>query len=201
MPATSPRNPPRGRRRAAPAQAADAPAQPAAFVLTPLPAPPPAPDRDSADSWSAASMQDHLDARTRIAAHDAAMRAVHRERVGADHLDVMLALAGAETIAARLGPDEQALHAARLDAYAAAHGLRGWYRTRDLRGRHHVAVNKIRTRDEGERGRYFTHTADAMHGPDRYWVIDRDSGRTAARLTTPAEAADWIRAAENTPTA
>jgi hypothetical protein len=82
-------------------------------------------------------------------------------------------------------------HAARLDAYVAAHGIKGWYRD-TCRGKHRVHLNLLRVREDGDRGRYFVHPADRMRGPAQFWVVDRDSGRTAYRAPTDGIARQWI---------
>jgi hypothetical protein len=141
-------------------------------------------------------MQGHLDAQARAGLHAAASRAVQLEQSGAPHLKVMLALAGAEGQAARLGAEELAFHAARLDAYAEAHGLRGWYRYTDFRGEHRVQVNLIRTLADGNHGRYFVHYIPLTPPNEKpHWVIDRDTGRTVTRYATATEANAWIVAA------
>jgi hypothetical protein len=161
-------------------------------VLTPLGPAPEAADRDLVSSWFAASMQAYLDADERCHLHAAASRAVSLERSGADCLAVMLALAGAEGRAARLGPEELSFHAARLDAYAAAHDLRGWYRYTGLHGEHRVQVNALRSGPSNV-GRYYVHHLSLLSGDPRpFWVIDRDTGRTVATATSSDEAQAWI---------
>jgi len=164
-------------------------------ILTPLgPAPEP-PIRDRVSSWSMASMDAHLDAGNRCSLHATATRAVELERRGADHFKVMPALAGAEGQAARIGPDELAFHAARLDAYANAHQLRGWYRYTGSYGEHRVQVNFLRS-GPSDVGRYYAHRLSEVSGdPKPYWVIDRDTGRTVATRATNEEAQAWIATA------
>lgn len=161
-------------------------------LLATLPPEPPAPDRDVVDSWNAASMDAHLEGLDRRAAYGSARLAALYQQQGRSHLDVMLALAGAEHRSPT--PEERAFHAARLDAYAAAYGLSGWYRGIDGHGRPYVQVNRLRTAQEGDAGRWFTHRADeGCHGADgAYWVVDRDTGRTAFRARSSKEAAAWI---------
>jgi len=164
-------------------------------ILTPLgPAPEP-PIRDRVSSWSMASMDAHLDAGNRCSLHATATRAVELERRGADHFKVMPALAGAEGQAARIGPDELAFHAARLDAYANAHQLRGWYRYTGSYGEHRVQVNFLRS-GPSDVGRYYAHRLSEVSGdPKPYWVVDRDTGRTVATCATSEEAQAWITTA------
>lgn len=165
-------------------------------VLTPLGPAPEIPDRDLVNSWSLASMQGYLDALNRVGLHAVASRAVQLERSGAPHLKVMLALAGAEMAAARVSAEELAAHAARLDAYANAHALRGWYRGTDFHGRHFVQVNYLRTVADGNLGRYYVHHIPLTPASERpYWVIDRDTGRTVARQATAEDARAWTVAA------
>lgn len=160
-----------------------------------LPPRPPVPDRDLVDSWSAESMDGHLEALDRLAAWGSAWLAAEYQNQGRPHLPVMLALAGAEHKAPAA---DRAFHAARLDAYAAAYGLSGWYRGTDGHGRHFVQVNRLRTSQEGNAGRWYTHHADdGQHGADgAYWVVDRDTGRTVHRAHSSKEAATWITEAE-----
>lgn len=160
-------------------------------LLATMPPEPPAPDRDSADSWDMASMDALLEAQDRRAAYGSARLAALYQRQGRSHLDVMLALAGAER---RAPAGERPFHAARLDAYAAAYGLSGWYRGTDGHGRPYVQVNRLRTTEEGNVGRWFTHHADGYLNRENgaYWVVDRDTGRTAYQAHTPEQAAAWI---------
>lgn len=162
-------------------------------LMSTLPPEPPVPDRDAVDSWNAASMDAHLEGLDRRTAYGSARLAALYQQQGRSHLDVMLALAGAEH---RAPAADRPFHAARLDAYAAAYSLSGWYRGTDGHGRPYVQVNRLRTVEQGNVGRYFTHHADAYlnreHGA--YWVVDRDTGRTAHQAHTPGEAASWITA-------
>lgn len=156
-----------------------------------LPQRPPVPDRDRVDSWDMASMDGHLEAQDRLAAWGSAWLAARYQEQRRPHLPVMLALAGAETKAPAA---DRPFHAARLDAYAAAYGLSGWYRGTDFRGKPFVQVNKLRTAADGNAGRYFIHHADAyQHRADgAFWVVDRDTGLTAHRAHSAKEAAAWI---------
>jgi hypothetical protein len=131
-----------------------------------LPECPPVPDRDRVSSWDLLSMDGHLEALARLAAWNGAWLAAEYQRQGRPHLSVMLSLAGAET---KSPARDRPFHAARLDAYAAAYGLSGWYRGTD-------------------------HADEGCHGADgAYWVVDRDTGRTAFRAHSAKEAAAWIK--------
>lgn len=167
-----------------------------AAVLTPLGPAPVIPDRDLVSSWSARSMTDYMTAQARAGLHEAAERARELEHRGAPHFKVVMPLAAAEMVAARIGADELALHSARLDAYSNAHGLRGWYRCTDLRGKHAVQVNYLRTIADGNVDRYYTHRLTTFRpDPEPFWVIDRDTGRTVATCATAKAANAWIEAA------
>ena len=169
-------------------QPTDAPAVPdLAGELRPDPA---VPDRATVDSWSLASMTGYLEALDRRQAWHAAAEAGRRQHAGARHFDIMLALAAAEEAAPEA---ERPWHAARLDSYAAAYGLRGWYRYIDGHGKHRIQVNKIRTRDDGDRGRYYA--SSPVLGSGRH-VVDRDTGAIVAQCGSPAEADVWIAQAE-----
>lgn len=161
-------------------------------LLATMPPAPPEADRAAVDSWNAGSMQGYMDAQDRARAWSCARLAALYQKQGRPHLDVMLALSGAEHRSPT--PEERAFHAARLDAYAAAYGLSGWYRGTDGHGRPYVQVNKLRTPEDGNAGRWFTHRADeGCHGADgAYWVVDRDTGRTTFRAHSSKEAAAWI---------
>lgn len=167
--------------------------------MTTIPAAPPAPteqpNRDLVSSWHLGSMERYLDLQTRHGVAQVAARADRLIAEGADHLKVMLALAGAEGGATI---DERYLHAARTDAYAALHGLRGWYRYTSERGEHRVAVNKLRTPEDGDVGRYFYYTPSTVGYPKVWAVIDRDTGKVMARATVKAAADEWIDRAEGT---
>ena len=160
-------------------------------LMATLPPEPAVPNRDTVDSWIAATMDEHLEALDRLAAYSSARLAALYQQQGRDHLDVMLALAGAESLAPAA---DRRIHADRLDAYAAAYGLSGWYRGTDSKGKPYVQVNKLRTAAEGNAGRYFTHHADDYLNRERgaFWVVDRDTGLTAFQAYTGKEAAAWI---------
>lgn len=125
------------------------------------------------------------------------------EAAGAPHLQVMLALAGAEN-AARDHPGYLAPYRAATGAYAREHGLRGWYRGTDGRGRPVVQVSRVRTAAGGDVGRYHVHRPLVpAWGEPKAWVVDRDSGETAARFGVGMTVADaqqmarsWIYTAE-----
>lgn len=158
----------------------------------------PHPDDVIDSSWVLSTMQAKLDAQKRLAANTAARKAGEcqatgkwvRDWRGSRYAAVLSLLASAEQNALE---SDRPWHAARLDAYAAAHGLRGWYRGTDHRGKHYVQTNLIRTREEGDRGRHYYHrAAQYMHGPTNYWVIDRDSGKTVYRTVSSGIAKQWI---------
>lgn len=157
----------------------------------------PLPNRDAISDWSMKSFEDYFTATARHSAREFARRAAECETTGRwakpghKHIEasVLSLLAAAETSAP---VEDRPWHAARLDAYAELHGLRGWHRYTDLRGKHSVQVNLIRKREEGERGRHYVHAADRMHGPLRFWVIDRDTHRTVYRSHASGIARQWI---------
>lgn len=162
----------------------------------------PHPDDVIDSSWVLATMQAKLDARRRLAANTAARKAGECQATGkwardwhASRYDAVLSLLASAEVAA-LDVDRP-WHAARFDAYVAAHGLRGWHRTTDLRGKHDIQLNLIRTREEGDRGRHYVHAAyRPLHGPANYWVVDRDTGRTVYRTVASGIARQWIEEAE-----
>ena len=171
--------------------------QPPVPDLSELPPEPPVPSRESTDIWSLKSMSDYTAAQDRWAAWKLADQAGRLQRADASHYDVMMALAGAENVAPE---PERPFHAARLDAYAAAYGLRGWHRgtgrDRDGRdGQPRVYVNQVRTAADRDHGRYYSHRPLSVLGPG-HDVIDRDTGQAAAHLATREEADAWIRHAE-----
>jgi hypothetical protein len=168
-----------------------------AGLLTPpdlsagLPPEPAVPAQGSYDEWSLTSMTGYLAALDRYGAWHSAATAAQRQREGAPHLDIMLALAAAEE---RAPEADRPWHAARLDGYAAAYELRGWYRYTDSRGHHRVQVNRLRGPADGNRGRWYVNTAILT----RLRVVDRDTGQYATGPLTRAEADAWITAAEAT---
>lgn len=162
----------------------------------------PHPDDVIDSSWVMSTMQAKLDARRRLAANSAARKAGECQSTGkwvrdwhvSRYAAVLSLLAAAEQNAL---DEDRPWHAARLDAYAAAYGLRGWHRYTDLRGKHSIQVNLIRTYLDGDRGRYYVHSAyRPLHGPTSYWVIDRDTHATAYRATSSGIAQQWIAEAE-----
>lgn len=166
----------------------------------------PMPNRDLVSSWSAESMQTHVNAQDRVKANAFTQGAVdchhtgrgqkehHQSRDGA----VLAYLIAAENSAVHA---ERGWYAARVDAYAALHGIRGWYRTTDHRGAPVVYTNRLRKAGtDGDLGRYFVHAANSLswskdHRP--FWVVDRDTGRTAYRAPTRGIAAQWIEEREH----
>ena len=144
----------------------------------------------SYDEWSLPSMGGYLASMDSRNAWYAASMAAQRQQQGAPHLDVVLALATAEE---RAPASERPFHAARLDAYVAAYGLRGWYRYVDSKGVPRVQVNFLRTPDMGDRGRYYVSTATLCWSR----VVDRDTGKFAGGDFTSRKAAEaWITEAE-----
>ncbi|MFJ1742427.1 hypothetical protein ACIOG4_27610 [Streptomyces microflavus] len=122
-----------------------------------------------------------------------------REWHSSFHGAVLSSLAAAEENAPEA---ERPWHADRLDAYAAAYGLRGWYRYRDFRGRHAVQVSRIRTHADGNRGRYYP----AGNGPagsainsglSAACVVDRDTNRVVYEAISRRIARQWIEAHES----
>lgn len=164
----------------------------------------PHPDDVIDSSWVLSTMQAKLDAERRLFANTAARKAGECQATGrwmkrwhvGRHEAVLGLLASAEVAALEA---DRPWHAARLDAYVAAHGLRGWYRTTDLRGKHDIQINYIRTREEGDCGRYYVHAAyRPLHGPTNCWVVDRDTGRTVYRAVSSGVAQQWIAEMEAT---
>jgi hypothetical protein len=153
---------------------------------------PAVPDRESVDDWSLASMTGYLNALDAHAAWAAARTADLRRDAGAGHFEVLSALARAEEYAPAA---ERPHYAAAVDAYAAEHGLRGWYRHADSHGAHLVQVNKLRTPADGNRGRYYP--SAAIRGQVR--VVDRDTGVFTTGPVTRQAAEAWITLAEAQP--
>ncbi|MCX4515899.1 hypothetical protein OHA27_37920 [Streptomyces sp. NBC_01619] len=155
------------------------------------------------DPWDGAGMTAHLIACARRAANGAAQRAGRMQATGKGmrewhtsiHAAVLSTLAAAEQNAPE--PDRP-WHAARLDAYAAAYGLRGWYRYTDFRGKHAIQVNRIRTHLDGNHGRYYT-TRHAPRGsvmnsgPYSHGVVDRDTQRQVYEAVSARIALQWIQ--------
>lgn len=160
--------------------------EPALSDLTGMPQGP-TPDQRLISVWSAESFDRYFTAVARQDANRQAEQAGERQHT-AQPSTVLGLLASAEEFAPET---DRTWHAARLNAYANAHGLRGWYRT-TRHGKRIIQINAIRTRTDGNRGRYFIHIADRMHGPARFWVVDRDTGRTAHQAPTAGIAKQWI---------
>ncbi|MFE2640184.1 hypothetical protein ACFXKF_36470 [Streptomyces scopuliridis] len=177
--------------------------------LTGMPdGPPPVADAlANISAWDGAGMSAHLVAAARRTANGAAQRAGQIQSTGRGvrewhsgvHSAVLSSLAAAETNAPEA---ERPWHAGRLDAYAAAYGLRGWYRYTDFRGQHAVQVNLIRTHIDGDRGRYFAAShgpvGSAINpGPFSACVVDRDSHRRVYEAISPRIARQWIEQHES----
>lgn len=137
----------------------------------------------------------HKDGKARQNAYDHAVRAARLQKDGAPVADVFEVLACAEEAAPA---DTRPWHAARLDTYTAAFGLRGWYRHADSAGKHRIQINYLRFAADGDRGRYYSHAAAYMHLPLNHWVIDRDTGRAVYRTYSGRIAQQWIDEAETT---
>jgi hypothetical protein len=151
--------------------------------------------------WSLGAMDTYLRELDLRRADGFAKKARQLEVAGAPHYDVMAAYAGAESASCKY-PDVQAEHRAATDAYAARHGLRGWHRYAMNAGAHrgciHLQVNYLRTPEQGEVGRYYTH-APILPGYDepKIWVIDRDTGRTVAMFGAGEKREDATRKARS----
>ncbi|MFK0222843.1 hypothetical protein ACIQWN_32205 [Streptomyces vinaceus] len=151
-------------------------------------------------SWVLSTMQAKLDAQRRLAANTAARKAGECQATGKWTRDwdssrygaVLSLLAAAEELALE---SDRPWHAARLDAYAAAYGLRGWHRYTDLRGRHAIQVNYIRTYADGERGRYYA-TTSWRDAPRKHIVVDGDTHRTVYLTISSGVAKQWIEEME-----
>lgn len=126
----------------------------------------------------------------RVKAHGHAVRACELQAGGAAVTQVFKALANAEGAA----PDDtRPWHAARVDAYAAEHGIKGWHRRTSERGNHYIVADRLRlVALVGDKGRYYS-TRDFMPAPPlKYSVVDRDTGRTAYRAVSGKIAEQWI---------
>ncbi|UPZ27722.1 hypothetical protein MUK60_07720 [Streptomyces sp. LRE541] len=138
----------------------------------------------------------HDEGKARKKAHDLTVQAARLQKDGAGVLDVFRALARAEGAA----PDDtRPWHAARVDAYSTAHGLRGWYRRTGLHGDHYIVTDRLRLPEAGDEGRYYKHAAAYMHRPLNHWVVDGDSGRVVYRSHSSLIAQQWIDEAEAAP--
>lgn len=131
------------------------------------------------------------DHKARVKAHGHAVRACELQAEGANVFAVFKALANAESAA----PDDtRPWHAARVDAYATEHGIKGWHRRTDLRGKRYLAADRLRlVALDGDRGRYYSLRDFMPCPPLTVSVVDRDSGRTAYRALNYGIAEQWIR--------
>lgn len=131
-------------------------------------------------------LDDHVD---RVKAHDHAVRACELQAEGANILAVFKALANAEGAA----PDDtRPWHAARVDAYAAEHGIKGWHRRTSRMG-HYIAADRLRLVSlDGDRGRYYSMRDFMPMPPLTVSVVDRDTGRTVYRALNGRIAEQWI---------
>ena len=174
--------------------------------LSALPPEPKVPPRESVSSWSKKSMTDYLHAGASHQAWQHAANAGKLQKAGAGHQKIMEALGAAESAAPE---DERAFHAARLDAYAQAHGLKGWYRHAGPHGEHMVQVNKLRTPAEGNKGRYYALPPTSVASSQATPIIDRDTGKVVATVPPTKSghffgpdtkaAREWIAKAEQAP--
>jgi hypothetical protein len=133
----------------------------------------------------------------RVKAYEYAARAAQLQADGAAVTQVFKALANAESAA----PDDtRPWHAERVDAYAAEHGIKGWYRRTDFRGEKYIVADRLRlVALDGDKGRYFS-ARDFMPAPPlTHSVVDRDSGRTAYRALNGLIAQQWIDEHEAAP--
>lgn len=131
----------------------------------------------------------------RVRAYEYAVKACELQAKGAAVTTVFNALANAESAAPE---SDRAWHAARVDAYAAEHGIKGWHRRTSRMG-HYIAADRLRLVSlVGDKGRYCTHTDRYANCPPlKCWVIDRDTGRTVYRAINGGIAEQWIREHEN----
>lgn len=130
----------------------------------------------------------------RVRAYEYAVKACERQRAGAAVTTVFKALANAESAA----PDDtRPWHAARVDAYAAEHGIKGWHRFTSL-GKPCIATDRLRlVALVGDKGRYYPMRDFMPCPPLTVSVVDRDSGRTAYRAINGGIAEQWIREHES----
>ncbi|WP_394436184.1 hypothetical protein [Streptomyces sp. SGAir0957] len=158
----------------------------------------PLPDRDSIDDWSMKSFDDYFTAVARHQARAFARRAVECEQTGRGvrewHSCREAAVLGLLAAAEETAPEQdRKWHADRLDAYTELHGLRGWHRYTDHRGKHLIQISLIRKREDGERGRHYVHkTANYDYRATPYWVVDRDTSETVYRSYASRIAQQWI---------
>lgn len=123
-------------------------------------------------------------------AYDHAVRAVELQAQGAAVTTVFKALANAESAAPY---DVRPWHAERVDAYAAEHGIKGWYRRTDYRGNRYIVADVLRlVHLVGDRGRYYSMRDFMPCPPLTFSVVERDSGRTVYRALNGGIAQQWI---------
>jgi hypothetical protein len=137
-------------------------------------------------SWSLGAMTTYLREMDLRAVDARIERAQRLIADGARHQDVMGALSAVENGLAKY-PDLQPEQQAVTDAYAERYGLRGWYRYTSTQpgeeGQRRMYVNYIRTREDGDVGRYFASSGVAGgRYLDGSWVkvVDRDSHKVVA---------------------
>jgi hypothetical protein len=167
-------------------------AEPNLLDLTGMPPSAP-PDRRLLQGGSWLGTGIYLTAADRHAAATEVAQAASAQAGGAHPTEVFKFLARAENVAPA---KDKAWHAARLDAYATAHGIRGWHR-REGRGGVEVYLMALRTREAGDRGRYYTHESRGMPRPAlTHYVVDRDTGDVVYRTYSARIAQQWIDEAE-----
>jgi hypothetical protein len=162
----------------------EAPVKPTGETLRPL-----LTGQAHVDIYTAFGLLDGHEARVKAYGH--AERAARLQAEGADVPAVFKALARAEGAA----PDDtRPWHAARVDAYATEHGIKGWHRHTDSLGHRYIAADVLRLAGlVGDKGRYYTHTDRyGQRPPLKAWVIDRDTGRTVYQTISSRIAQQWI---------
>ncbi|WP_329143599.1 hypothetical protein OIU91_06350 [Streptomyces sp. NBC_01456] len=168
--------------------------------LTDMPdGPPPKWQLTHAENFSKRALEGELEARSRAEAQAFARGAGYIQATGKGirpwHSSIHSAVVGQLAAAEEAAPEsDRPWHAARLDAYAAAYGLKGWYRTTYERGDHHVQVNRIRTAADGDRGRY-----RVVRDGSQYLVLDLDvEGPKRNVFATPSKntACNWVEERE-----
>lgn len=154
-----------------------------------------------AENWPRKALEGELEARSRADAQAYARGAGSIQATGKGirpwHNSIHAAVVGQLAAAEEAAPkSDRPWHAARLDAYAAAYGLKGWYRHTDERGVHRVQVNRIRTAADGDRGRYRV----VSDSPNRqFLVLDLDvEGPKRNVFATPSRitACNWVEQRE-----
>lgn len=140
------------------------------------------------DIYTAFRLKDEYAAR--VKAYEHAERAARLQAEGAAVTLVFKALACAESAA----PDDvRAQYASVVDAYAAEHGIKGWYRRTSYRGEKYIVADVLRlVHLVGDKGRYYTLRDFMPCPPLTYSVVDRDTGRTAYRALNGRIAQQWI---------